>query len=262
MGTHCVMKTPSHHIGGFFARSRDRVARVLLRLGLTPNLLTILGMLISLAAATAMALGRWPVAAAILFAGGACDMLDGAVARIGGGKTAFGGVLDSVCDRVGDAGMLGGIAAFYLFRWPEIHDAPPNVTYAALALLAIISTFNISYIRARVLQEIGESARGFWQRGERYAALLIGCAAANPSIILWQLGVGAGLTALYRLIDARRALAGTRRPNHERPLWERIVLFSEHRLTWSYDLRVGVHIALLVFARIPETDFLRLLFTG
>jgi len=251
------LKTFSHYIGRGFAWARDQVARGLARAGVTPNMLTLLGLAITCTAAGFMGGGRWMIAGLLLIAAGACDMLDGALARIGGKASRFGGVLDSTCDRVGDVALMVGLAGYYLFTWPALNAQPANLTYGLLAVLAVINVTEISYIRARAREELADCEVGFWRRGERYAAIVIGMFAANPAIVLWQLGVGAALTAGCRLICARRAFEGRPRPNAERSLVERMVFFDEARGTWAYDLYTGLNIALLIAARIPSTDLLR-----
>lgn len=255
------MITVGKHIGNFFSWARDHVARGLLALGVTPNMLTVLGMMITLTASVCLGLGFWPWAAVAMVASGACDMLDGAVARIGNKGSTFGGILDSTCDRVGDIALLAGLGFYYLVTWTEpggLAVRPANLTYGLLAVLGVIHVTLISYIRARAEDEIGFCDFGFWRRGERYACVLIGSLSGNPAMILWQLGLWTGPTALSRLLYARQVLAGTAR--EPRSLVGRAVFFSEPRGTWAYDVHTGLAIALLIFAQIPETDFLRRFF--
>ncbi|MEI8191559.1 MAG: CDP-alcohol phosphatidyltransferase family protein, partial [candidate division NC10 bacterium] len=108
-------------IGFGFSTARDFVARGLIRLAVTPNMLTMLGVVFTLAAGVLYALGggadhlAWSLAAApgaaciypflaawMLIFSSACDMLDGAVARIGNKSTKFGAFLDSSLDRLSD----------------------------------------------------------------------------------------------------------------------------------------------------------------
>lgn len=254
------MTTVGHQIGAFFIWSRDHVARGLIRLGVTPNILTVLGMLITVAAAIFFGLGWHLAAGAALVAAGACDMLDGAVARLGGKFTRFGGLLDSTCDRVGDIALLAGLCFYYLVTWtaegPLGADRHGNLTYGLLAMLAIVNVTLISYIRARAEDTINHCEVGFWKRGERYAAMVIGAFARNPAMILWELGIWAAATALYRLVYARNVLEG-RDVTVRRGLAAELVFFDRPRGSWAYDIHTGAAIALLIFARIPETDFVR-----
>ncbi len=250
------MKTVSHWIGALFVWSRDQVAGGLVRIRITPNVLTVAGMAVTCSAAVMLGLGHWLIAGFLLVAAGAADMLDGAVARIAGKRTPFGGVLDSTCDRVGDFSLVAGLAYYYLVRLPTTSGGPPNLTYGFLAGLAAISSMLISYLRARAEPQVPSCDVGFWRRGERFAAVLIGSFAANPAIILWELGPWAALTALYRLLYVRQALGG--RPFRDaRPPWHRLVFFDEPRGSLAYDIHTGTAIALLIFLRLPEADPLR-----
>lgn len=252
--------TVGHSIGAFFSWSRDHVARGLIAIGVTPNVLTVLGMLLTVTAATMLGLGWWMPAGSALVAAGACDMLDGAVARLGKKFTVFGGILDSTCDRVGDLALACGLCFYFLVTWPGA--APPgeprlpNLTYGLLAMAAMVNVTLISYIKARAEETIRGCEVGFWKRGERYAAVLIGAFAANPAMILWELGVWAGLTALYRLAYAKSMIEGRPPAARRNPLVE-LVFFDRPRGSWAYDMHTGLAIALLVFARIPETDLVR-----
>lgn len=256
------LKLPSHIIGGFFIWARDHVARGLVAVGVTPNMMTICGMMLAVAGGVMLAMGHWFAAAWLLVASGASDMLDGAVARHGKRGSRFGGILDSACDRVGDVFLMGGLGFYYLVTWPQATGEPPNLTYALLSLLAIAATYEISYIKARAVPEVGSFDVGFWKRGERYACVLIGSFAFNPAMILWQLGLWGSITALQRLLYTRRVLEGLPGIDERRgviPAIKRHIFFAWPRRRLAYDIHVGTAIALLVFARIPETDILRLL---
>ncbi len=254
---------PSRIIGGFFIWARDNVARGLVAVHITPNMMTVFGMLAAITCGILLAMGPqyWFAAAWALVASGASDMLDGAVARIGNSKSRFGGILDSACDRVGDVFILGGIGFYYLVSWPAQTNQPANLTYALLAVLAIVATYEISYIKARAVQEVGNFDVGFWKRGERYACVLIGTFAFNLPMILWQLGIWGLITALQRLLYARRMLDGLPGIDDRPGLWpavKRQIFFAWPRRRLVYDIHVGTAIALLIFARIPATDLLRL----
>ncbi|MBU4222491.1 MAG: CDP-alcohol phosphatidyltransferase family protein, partial [Euryarchaeota archaeon] len=76
--------------------------------GVNPNTLTLLGLLISIAAGIFFAMRDVLAAGFLLLLSGLFDALDGAVARENGRTTRFGGFLDSVCDRFADAAVLIG----------------------------------------------------------------------------------------------------------------------------------------------------------
>jgi phosphatidylglycerophosphate synthase len=93
---------------GFWLALMHRLARPLARLGVGPDPITIAGLLVAIVAApVASGGGRWPLlAAGLVVISGLVDNLDGAVAVLTGRATGWGFVLDSVCDRVADAGYL------------------------------------------------------------------------------------------------------------------------------------------------------------
>lgn len=246
---------------------RDGVARVLLRVGLRPNHVTVLGMLLTVGAGVAIACGRdyWRAwAVSLIIAAGACDMLDGAMAKVGSRGTRFGAIFDSTCDRVGDAALFLG-AVFYYLLLPdaEAPGAAPNVTMACLAGLGLIWSQVTSYIKARAMAEGGDGHGGFWQRGERIVTLFLGLGFHHLSTAVWILGVAPSATAVHRLWRAARTTpepGGTpaRPPADD---WPRglagVLLFRWKRLTVPFDIQAGITIALLMFVDFPAPDLLR-----
>ena len=160
-------------------------------LHLTPNTVTVIGLLIVVAASVLVAQGMLLAGAAVLLAGSVLDAVDGALARLQGGGTPFGSFLDSTLDRVGEAVLYAGIVGYFLSR--------PNPTLPALAaILALIGSFMVSYSRARA-EGIGVSAEvGLAPRTERLALVIGGIAVAGlglPVVLVGVLWVIVGLTA-------------------------------------------------------------------
>ena len=188
-----------------------------------------------------------------MFLASACDMLDGAVARIGNKKTAYGAFLDSTLDRYSDFAVFGGIAIFYIWR------SPANVTFVVLAMLAFLNSFMISYTRARAEDLIERCTIGYWQRGERSAAILIGTLAYNIPAMLLQQGILTIFTVIRRMGYTQSVLAG-RMPIEDprRGNWSlKLRLSRWPRNTWAYDLVTGANIAWLIFAPVGGTDWVR-----
>lgn len=129
---------------GFRSRIRhlgEPVALFFGRLGLTPNALTLLGFLITVAGAALAAAGLWLAAGIVVFVGGAFDLFDGALARATGRASKVGAFLDSVFDRWGESVVYIGIVVGCL-----------NVGFqlgAGLAAVAMSEAFLVSYARAR-----------------------------------------------------------------------------------------------------------------
>jgi phosphatidylglycerophosphate synthase len=132
---------------GWWLGLAHTLARPLIRLGAGPDTVTILGLLVALGAlAPASAGAHWPVlAAAVIAASGLLDNLDGAVAVMTGRITRRGFVLDSVCDRIADAGYCAAL-------W--LAGAPAGLAVAGAALAWLHE-----YVRARAavagMPEIG-----------------------------------------------------------------------------------------------------------
>ena len=126
-----------------FARITTPAARAMLRLGLTPDAVTILGAVVSVTAAlTLFPTGRLFVGTLVIWFFVTFDMLDGAMARERGGGTRFGAVLDATCDRVSDGAVFGGLLWWAAFG---LHD---RLLVAATAICLVTSQV-ISYIKAR-----------------------------------------------------------------------------------------------------------------
>ena len=165
------------------------VVRLAIALHLTPNTITVIGLLITLAAAVLVASGQLLLGAAVLTAGSLLDAVDGALARATGGGTAFGSFLDSTLDRAGEAILYIGIGA-----WLVSSLADP--TWPILALMvALAGSFVVSYAHARA-QGIGLAADvGLAPRTERLVLVIAGVALAG-------LGFGAGLIGALVIIAA------------------------------------------------------------
>lgn len=255
----------SKTIGAAICAARDVVAHGLIRCGATPNRITLAGFLLTCLGGYCLArgagqgvpymasagepVGGWPsLALLFLLLAGACDMLDGAVARVGQLSSQSGAVLDSAVDRFSDIAIFGG--CFLHFALQE----RPNWTYQVLAVSALCNALLISYIKARAEDLIEDCSVGYWLRGERYAAVLIGCATGHVPAVLWQLAVSGGFTVWRRLTFAfftvRAAERGTPPPARG-PVtgWRgRFQLWRHPRGSIAYDFVTGAHIAYIIFA--------------
>lgn len=175
--------------------------------GLSADAATLLGLALSAGAGIAAAQGAWGWAAALLLWGGLCDMVDGELARRRGAVTKAGAFLDSNLDRLSEAALLFGLAAGFPDR---------RGVFAATA--ALVASLLVSYARARG-EGLGVDCPSFgWERPHRLAVLLgallvapfLPAARAIPTLELAcaAVAVGAGLTALGRILVIRRILLG------------------------------------------------------
>jgi CDP-diacylglycerol--glycerol-3-phosphate 3-phosphatidyltransferase len=149
------------------------VVRLAMALRLTPNTITVIGLMLTVVAAALVGGGWLLVGAAVLTIGSLLDAVDGALARAQGGGTAFGGFLDSTLDRASEAIVYTGIAAWFLATleqptWPVL-----------AALVAMAGSFMVSYARARA-EGIGLTASvGLAPRTERLVLVIAGIALAG-----------------------------------------------------------------------------------
>jgi len=265
----CATPMVADHIGRFIVMARDALARLLLGARLRPNHVTVLGMLCTVGAGVAIAAGRpyWrPWGVSLIVAAGACDILDGAMANLSGLKTRFGGILDSCCDRVGDAALYGGAALYFIVRpdAPAGAAGPPNLTLIVLAGVGLLWAYLISYIRARAEQTVAFCGGGFWQRGERVVTILLGVGFHHVTTAVWILGVWPLATVAHRLWRARRTspdAAPDAEPIQPRGLLG-LVLWRWGRRGIPFDIHTAVPILMLIFWGVPAVDPLRHLVFG
>ena len=174
----------------------DPLALALGRLGLTPNGLTVLGVVISAAAALALALGNFPLGGVLILLGGLFDMMDGALARATNQATKFGALLDSTLDRVSEAIVLLGLVVPFA--------AAGNLLVVVLVFAAMVGSFMVSYVRARA-EGLGlECQDGLFTRPERVVVLALGLIVGLAIPALGLLAAMANFTALQRLLQMRR----------------------------------------------------------
>jgi archaetidylinositol phosphate synthase len=131
------------------------------RININPNVLTIIGLLVSVLSAYMFARGDLLLGGVFILLSGFVDVIDGAVARNHSTTTPFGGILDSTADRFADAFILIGI----------IYGGSVNWFFGILALHASLS---VSYVRARVEAEGISGSVGIAERAERLVILVAG----------------------------------------------------------------------------------------
>src|ERR1700728_1037483 len=178
-------------------RTTKPVGQVLVRTGITADVLTVFGLVMSMVTAVAIGSGHLVYAIILLFPTGLPDLFDGPVAKASGTASIRGAFFDSVADRVSDAFLFGGVS-WYLAAH---HDGQlVLVPFAILALTALIS-----YQRAKA-ELLGLSAKGgLMERAERFImlGLCFIAGAVSPSAFVPALWVFFGLitvTALGRFV--------------------------------------------------------------
>ncbi|AIF69836.1 hypothetical protein PAP_07230 [Palaeococcus pacificus DY20341] len=173
----------------------ESIVSPLAKLGLTPNQLTLIGFLITLASAYYFSLGAQRVAALILIFGSLVDALDGTLARLTGKTSRFGAFLDSTIDRVSDGAILFGIAYGGLVRWE-------------VAFITLIGAYLVSYERCRAeLAGSGSLAIGIAERAERLIILVLFALLNRVELGVYIVAVLAWITVFQRLIAAKERLS-------------------------------------------------------
>lgn len=149
------------------------IARALVKLGVTANMVTIAGAVGTAFFAVLTGFTGWLLPGAVMITVMVIfDSLDGTVAAQSGGGTAFGAFLDSTVDRIADWAVLLGVA-IYLIRLKDFWTLWPQIGFWA-ALVSMMTAFVTSYIRARA-QSIGLDAKnGIATRSDRLVIILVG----------------------------------------------------------------------------------------
>lgn len=171
------------------------------RLRIPPNLLTLVGVLVNVAAAWALALGRFVTAGAIMVAANIFDFIDGKVARELEQETAFGGFWDSVMDRFSDISLFVGL----IYLYSELG----RTDYVMITALAMMFSVLTSYTRARAESLVDRCKVGFMERPERIVLFMIGAFTNRMAAVLWVILVLSVSTVFARIYYTWRALQET-----------------------------------------------------
>jgi CDP-diacylglycerol---glycerol-3-phosphate 3-phosphatidyltransferase len=189
----------------FFGRLFTPVARLLLRVGVSPDVVTLVGTL----GVAGGALGFYPrheffwgtvVITAFVFS----DTIDGLMARMSERSSNWGAYLDSTLDRVGDAAIFGGLVLWYA-------GTGDDIAMASLALACLILGSVVSYAKARA-EGLGMTANvGIAERADRLVAVLVttglvglGLPEIVLAIVLSLLALASLITVVQRMMTVRR----------------------------------------------------------
>lgn len=180
---------------GSFRAPIERLVRpvgmLLRRTGMSPDHMTLLGVLISFGAAWAIGAGQLHVGLLLVILAAVPDMLDGALAKAQNSASQRGAFFDSVMDRVTDSVLMGGVA------WYLIGDAHPHVALVPVAIMGVSAL--ISYERAKA-ESLGLQAKGgLMERAERIIVLCFGLLFGSLLVpVMWVMLVLTVITAVQR----------------------------------------------------------------
>lgn len=198
------------HLRAFFANLITPLARLLLRLNVTPDTVTVVGT----AGVVGGALWFFPrgqliagvlVITAFVFS----DLLDGTMARLSGTTTPWGAFLDSTLDRMGDSAIFGGLVLYY--AW-----VVDSHILAALTLYTLVTGWLTSYTRARAESLGFEAKLGLAARADRLVAVLVAAGLSDIfdvplllEVVLWLLALASTVTVVQRILTVRRQARAT-----------------------------------------------------
>jgi CDP-diacylglycerol---glycerol-3-phosphate 3-phosphatidyltransferase len=181
------------------------IVRLFLRLGISPDAVTVVGTLgVAAGALIFFPQGELLIGVLVITAFVFSDLIDGAMARASGRSSPFGAFLDSTLDRVGDGAIFGGLALY--FAGPGDSDL-----YLALSLVCLLMGAVTSYTRARA-ESLGFDAKvGIAERSDRLVAILLMTGLSGifdmPILLelaLWVLAVASTVTVVQRIWAVRR----------------------------------------------------------
>jgi CDP-diacylglycerol--glycerol-3-phosphate 3-phosphatidyltransferase len=181
------------------------LARLLLRLGVSPDAVTVVGTLgVAFGALFFFPRGQLLTGVLVITAFVFSDMVDGLMARMTGRTSAWGAFLDSTLDRFGDAAIFGGLVLYFM-------GPGESTAWAALALYCLVMGSVTSYARARA-ESLGMEAKGgIAERADRLVAILVmTCLSAifgQPWFVpftLAVLAVASTVTVVQRILAVRR----------------------------------------------------------
>lgn len=168
------------------------VARAMGRLGIHPNTITILGMLLQIGIGVVFGLGHVMLGGWLLLICAPVDALDGALARALGKQSRFGAFLDSTLDRISDAALILGLTMNYVRQGATVP--------VMLLLISLVATQMVSYIRARAEASGFPCKVGLLTRLERIVLIGALSAVGLPLVMAWVLAVLSVFTMLQRLL--------------------------------------------------------------
>ncbi len=164
-----------------------------------PNQLTVWGGVMSLLAGMLFSKSYLFSGAIAMLVAGACDAVDGPLARISGRTSDFGAFFDSTIDRLADGFILAGIAMHFFNQ-----DEPFWIT---VVLGVLIASFAVSYVKARAENFIEKCSIGLFTRETRFVAILIGaCLPPLLKPILLITLFGTSWTVYQRITYTREQL--------------------------------------------------------
>jgi len=223
------------------------IINVCVALRIHPNTLTLIGVIINVGAAWALACGRFILAGVIMIVANIFDFIDGKVAHSLNLQSRFGAFWDSTLDRFSDLALLTGL----IFLYSRLGRSD----YVLVASLALIFSIMTSYARARAESLVERCKVGFMERPERIVLFMIGAFTNRMAGVLWVILALSILAVANRIYYTYLALNGRPMPSRQGVVgvFNRAFFWTDERATLPYDVWV---IAILAFVWLTPPDWL------
>jgi CDP-diacylglycerol--glycerol-3-phosphate 3-phosphatidyltransferase len=224
------------------------IIRASVALGISPNTLTLIGVLINCTAALGLAINLFVLSGLIMICANIFDFIDGKVAHITGRQSEFGAFWDSTLDRFSDLALFTGL--IWLYARLGRND------YVLITTLTLIFSIMTSYARARAECLIEKCKVGFMERPERIVLFMIGAFTNRMAAVLWVILVLSILSVANRIHYTYLVLNNRPMPSTAglRGMFNRAFFWRDERTSFPYDLWV---IAILAFVWLTPPDWLK-----
>jgi CDP-diacylglycerol--glycerol-3-phosphate 3-phosphatidyltransferase len=173
------------------------------KLHISPNVLTFVGVVINITAAVLLGVGAFWTAGFTMVVANIFDFIDGKVARARDWETPFGGFWDSVMDRFSDISLFVGL----IYLYSQFH----RTDYVMITALAMMFSVLTSYTRARAESIVDKCKVGFLERPERIVLFMIGAFTNRMAAVMWVVLVLSIFTVADRMYFTWRELSGGKR---------------------------------------------------
>jgi phosphatidylglycerophosphate synthase len=212
-----------------------------------PNTLTLVGVIVNVGAAWALAYNRFTLAFVIMIVANIFDFIDGKVAHELQLQSKFGAFWDSTLDRFSDLALLTGL----IFLYSKLGRSD----YVMVAALTLIFSIMTSYARARAESLVEKCKVGFMERPERIVLFMIGAITNRMAGVLWVILALSILAVANRIYYTYLVLNNRPMPSKEGAwgVFNGAFFWTDERTTIPYDLWV---IAILAFVWLTPPDWL------
>jgi CDP-diacylglycerol--glycerol-3-phosphate 3-phosphatidyltransferase len=189
-------KTFTDYMRVWFKGVTDPIGAFFNKIGITPNMMTMLGLFGNMVGAYYLARGEMFLGGLFVLICTPFDALDGTMARLRGEANEFGAFVDSVTDRYSELFILGGLLYYFVGQGDSVSTV---VVYAAAA-----GSVLVSYVKARADSLKFDANTGILTRMERYLVIAPLLLFNQPVIAVWIVAILANITAFQRIFKVRR----------------------------------------------------------